>query len=211
MSRENGPDNPILRRVYALAGVADAERVYDEWAGDYERDTVGGMGYAAPVVAAARLAELVPAGSSVLDAGCGTGLVGSELGRLGFGTIDGLDLSVEMLAEAAVKGVYRSLRKADLTGGVPAGHGPYEAVICVGTFTYGHFGPAVLDELLRPLVPGGVLVATVLDDAWQAMGFAGHVDALRASGAARHVEVRHGQPYHRTEDLTCALLVLEAA
>lgn len=211
MSEGATPKNPILQRLYTLDGAVEVERTYDQWADDYERDTVGGMGYAAPVVAAGHLAELVPATARVLDAGCGTGLVGAELGRLGFTTIDGVDLSGEMLAAASAKGAYRRLARADLTARIDVASGSYDAVICVGTFTHGHVGPAALAELLRTLVPGGVLVATVLSTAWTAMGFAPAVQALADSGVARGVDVRPDQAYHRIEELSCVLLTIEAA
>ena len=44
---------------------------------------------------------------SVLDLGCGSGLVGKQLHKRGYQNIDGLDLSEEFLEEAQKKGVYR--------------------------------------------------------------------------------------------------------
>jgi SAM-dependent methyltransferase len=211
MSGELNPENPILQRVYALKGADECEAVYDEWAGAYDRDTVEGMGYVAPAIAAGRLAELVTPDTEVLDAGCGTGLVGAELARLGFTSVDGLDLSGEMLARARERGVYRTLGKADLTAPLPAEDDAYGAVICVGTFTKGHVGPAALGELLRVLAPGRPLVATVLSAAWEEMGFAEYLRELEPRGLGRVGEVRSGSPYHGKEDITCELVTLVAS
>ena len=49
----------------------------------------------------------------VLDVGCGIGLVGVSLSKLGFVHLDGLDFSSQMLSEARRKGVYRELIQAD--------------------------------------------------------------------------------------------------
>jgi len=43
----------------------------------------------------------------VLDLGCGTGLVGQHLNERGFGNISGVDVSGNMLEEAAAKNVYK--------------------------------------------------------------------------------------------------------
>src|SRR5690554_2070664 len=100
--------NPILHRLYTMDGGADACReIYREWAEGYDRDTIEGMGYVAPALAAETLAPLLPEGAVVLDAGCGTGLAGAELARRGVSAIDGIDISPEMLTEARAKQVYR--------------------------------------------------------------------------------------------------------
>ena len=44
---------------------------------------------------------------SILDLGCGSGLVGEQLHKRGYQNIDGIDLSAEFLKEAQKKGVYR--------------------------------------------------------------------------------------------------------
>ena len=44
---------------------------------------------------------------SIVDLGCGSGLVGEQLHKRGYRNIDGVDLSVEFLKEARRKGVYR--------------------------------------------------------------------------------------------------------
>ncbi|WP_193517288.1 class I SAM-dependent DNA methyltransferase, partial [Nocardiopsis kunsanensis] len=94
-----GEPRQILDHVYALKGPAEAESTYDEWAGTYDHDTTEGLGYIAPQRAAERLSRLLPdrPRAEVLDAGCGTGLVGQALAGHGFEVVDGLDLSQAML------------------------------------------------------------------------------------------------------------------
>lgn len=198
-------DHPLLKRAYGLTSKEEAESLYDEWAGTYDSDTVEAFGYVAPRLAAERLAGLAAPDATVLDAGCGTGLAGAELARLGFGTIDGIDLSQGMLDVARGKGVYRELRKADLTARLPYDDGTYDATICVGTLTEGHVGPEALDELVR--VTRGPLVVTVLGRIWESLGYRAYIENL---ATARLVEADE-QPYHLQENLTCRRVVLDAA
>ena len=86
-----------------------------EWASTYDDDVFGALG----VTGSARIAELLvgvltdPA-QPVVDLGCGTGAVGQRLAQLGVTTIDGIDLSPEMITVAARTGAYRSLTVGDL-------------------------------------------------------------------------------------------------
>lgn len=200
----------ILDRVYALSGPTEAEQVYDEWAARYDADTVQGMGYVGPAIAAAKLAEVTAGGSVVLDAGCGTGLAGVELAARAECTIDGVDLSQGMLDQARTTGAYRNLDRADLTRRLAIDDDSYDAALCVGTLTDGHVGPEALDELARVVRPGGVVVATVLDRVWESGGYRAHLDELTA---ARVVGLREADvhPYHEREDIDCRLCVLEVS
>jgi predicted TPR repeat methyltransferase len=203
--------NPILRRLYTMDGGAEECRdIYRDWARAYDQDTVGGMGYVGPALAAETLAPLLPAGAVVLDAGCGTGLAGAELARLGVTTIDGIDISSEMLAEAAAKGVYRTLDEADLTQPLTIPSDAYDGVICVGVFTNGHVGPSAIAELARVAKPGAPLVFTVHEHAWDAEGYAASIAELAAAGITRTVRITEA-PYHMKEGFSCRLCVLEAA
>jgi len=203
-------NHPMLNRVYNIGSTAECENVYDDWAGTYDDDTTQGMGYVAPAVAADRVAAFVTPDRAVLDAGCGTGLVGAELRDRGFATIDGIDLSAGMLDTARAKGCYRNLDKADLTARLPLDDATYDAVVCVGTLTEGHVGPAALDELTRVVRPGGYLVATVLERIWESLGYHRHIADLQAHGRAQLIEAEK-RPYHVAEDIDCRLCVLQIA
>ncbi|GAA3741214.1 ubiquinone/menaquinone biosynthesis C-methylase UbiE [Spinactinospora alkalitolerans] len=200
--------NEILKRVYALNGPEEAQQVYDAWAENYDADTVEGMGYVAPALAAARLAELLDASATVLDAGCGTGLAGAALAERCDALIDGVDLSAGMLERARSRGVYRALSEADLTRRLDVADGGYDALLCVGTLTDGHVGPAALDEFARVVRPGGVVVATVLSAVWESGGYRSHLEEMARRGLVRLRELEE-RPYHEREGLSCRLCVLE--
>ncbi|MGW9556946.1 class I SAM-dependent DNA methyltransferase [Nocardiopsis sp. NPDC055551] len=202
----------ILDRVYALKNPQEAESAYDEWAATYEHDTTEGMGYAAPTLAAERLRSLLAdrPEAEILDAGCGTGLVGAALSGHGFEVIDGFDLSTAMLDKARAKGLYRDLAKADLTQRLPAEDDAYDAVICVGTLTEGHVGPEAFDELVRVARPGAPIVVTVLDRIWEPSGYKAKAEALEEAGLAHLEESTPQSVYHVKENITCNLVVLRA-
>src|SRR3954449_6213316 len=98
-------------------GTSDAREVadrYDEWAKHYD-DDLASWSYQAPTVVAETVVARHPEGASVLDVGCGTGLVGRALRERGFaGRILGLDLSRASLDIARQSGTYDSLETADL-------------------------------------------------------------------------------------------------
>ena len=201
-------NNPLLQRVYGLTSTEEAEQVYDEWAETYDSDTVGGMGYVAPALAAEQLAEHLTTPATVLDAGCGTGLAGAELANRVNVVLDGVDLSQGMLDKAAALGVYRSLQTADLTKALNISDASYDGLICVGTLTGGHVGPDALDEMIRVVRPGGVVVATVHESVWEADGYPAHLDQLVQRGVA-HLRGAEERPYHEREGLNCRLCTLE--
>lgn len=98
-------------------------------------------------------------GSSVLDAGCGTGRVAVELAARGWDVV-GVDLDSTMLAVArqlsgAVAWVQGDLASLDLgrTFDVVLAAGNVMIFLTPGT------GPAVVARLAAHLAPGGVLIA----------------------------------------------------
>ena len=95
---------------------------------------------------------------SVMDYGCGTGLVGEALAQQGFATVDGIDVSEGMLEQARQKQVYRNLFCADLTARIPLDDAIYDAATCIGSMGAGHVGAQHVPELMRPLKAGALFV-----------------------------------------------------
>ena len=74
--------------------------------------------------------------------------------------------------------MYRTLLEADLYAGVTVADGAYGGIVSSGTFTHGHVGPEVLDEVLRLAAPGAVLALAINAAHFQAGGFAAAFDRL---------------------------------
>jgi len=96
--------------------------------------------------------------------GAGTGLLGVALRERGFVSLDGLDLSPAMLAEADRKAIYRSLVEARLGDRLPYDDATYDAVVSSGVLTTGHAPASSLDELVRITRSGGHVVFTLRSD-----------------------------------------------
>ena len=176
----------FFQRMPKLASPAEALAFYRCWAPYFEK-AVGRIGdYVAP----ARIAEMVARDvadrdATILDLACGTGPVGMALASRGFRHIDGVDFCPEMLAQAEAKGCYRSLSVADLSQ--PLAPGTYAALTCAGAFVGRHLGGAAIANMLTALAPGGLFVADVHPDVWDAAGIGAALDSLKAQGVLASV------------------------
>lgn len=180
-----GQHDGHLGAVYGARAPEEVAAVYDAWATTYDTE-MAQAGYRHPSIGLALLARHAPRGTGpVLDAGCGTGLLGDWLGILGFAPVEGLDLSEGMLARARTKGAYVRLHKLALGTALPFTDGHFAAVISTGVFTTGHVGAEALPELARIVAPGGPLVLTVKTTLWEG----GFESALRSMPGLEVVEV----------------------
>ena len=169
----------LLEGAYRLATPQDNLDYYRKFAARYDSDFADGLGYSfAATVAAIYRGLAGPEDTPVADIGCGTGLVGADLR----GTVDGMDLSPEMLDVARARGVYRALYRVDLTGDLAVLPDNYGAVVSAGTFTHGHLGPDVLTNLLKIARPGALFVIGVNATHFRALGFESELQRLRTAG-----------------------------
>ena len=185
-----------LDDAYAVETPDDNRRLYAAWAGAYEDEFVAAEAYVYHrQVAEIFCASGAPIEGAVLDVGCGTGIVGVELRRLGVSVIDGADISPEMLAEAGKKSVYRRLIEADLTGRADLPDDAYAGLVSAGTFTHGHLGPDALDELLRIARPGARAAIGINSAHFEALGFRRKLDQLRDAGIFGEYELTRAPMY----------------
>ena len=198
-------DNKTLDKVYTAKNHAELMDAYKDWATDYDADTVGRFGYVAHIASAQTLDKhLDRKDVNILDAGCGTGLVGQELTVKGYRTIDALDYSKEMLDEAERKAVYRKHIQADLSKPLEMSDDSYDAVVCTGTFTYGHVKANAFDELVRITRPGGVICFTIREGAYEDYGYRQRMIELEKESAWELLEM-HDTDYLQNEGITCKM------
>ena len=147
----------------------EVQRFYDDWAAGYDAE-LARWGYDAPVRAASLVSAAVDARSAattVLDAGCGTGLAGAALRAAGYaGRLYGIDLSPASLEVAAGRGVYDALDVADLQRPLDIDADTFDAVMCVGVLTYVPDTLGFWRELARVVRPAGTVVCTQRADVW---------------------------------------------
>ena len=158
--------------IYKLKTTEEVMKYYDEWGTNnkYDQDMID-WDYTGPKETVeifknhAKNKEI-----KIYDAGCGTGLVGVELKKYGYNNFDGVDLSQKLL-DLVPHGLYKNLSKTDLNKPLNIKDNQYDAVLCVGTFTFGHVKPPALDEFIRISKNKGLLCFTINEGIYEEYGF----------------------------------------
>ena len=200
----------FLDKVYQARDGESTRELYDPWSESYEAE-VAENGYVTPRRCAEALAEYTSDMSApILDFGCGTGLSGEALAAVGFITIDGVDLSAEMLAQAEKKKLYRSLSQIEADAQLSIAPGDYDAIAAIGVIGAGAAPISVLHELMTALPRGGKLVLSFNDHALADPANEAGLNEWLDCGAARLLFREHGE--HLTEiDLKACVYVIEKA
>ena len=171
-----------LDHVYGAASPEESREIYDGWAVSYEADNLK-KGFRLPSLAAGLFARYMgDRDGPVLDAGCGTGLVGETLNVLGYGPLTGCDLSPDMLRVAEGRGVYDSLIEAELGKPLPFKDEAFAGFACVGSFGPGHAPAHSLHELARVTRAGGIGVFNLIEATYEEQGFPQVMDDLTKAG-----------------------------
>lgn len=188
MDHEQRSTEQRVQWVYEAQSAEESRDRYEQWANSYEQDLLDVYGYRLPDTIADHFVRWVAPPATVLDAGVGTGLVGTCLIERGFVDLVGLDNSPAMLREAEGKGIYRSLHQ--MTLGEPLGFesGEFDAVISAGTFTKGHAPASGLTELARVTRPGGHAVLAIRRDIIETHGYRDVIRHLESEGIWKLVE-----------------------
>ena len=172
-----------LDKIYS-ADSADLRPFYAQWAPSYDQE-VGENGYVTPLRIAEALARHVKDLSiPILDYGCGTGVSGQAFQEVGFLTIDGVDISAEMLEVAAQKKIYRHLEVFAPETGPNVKLGAYQIIAAVGVIGAGAAPLAVLDKMMALLAPKGLLVFSFNDHTLEDPGYDGLVEDYVNQGQA---------------------------
>jgi predicted TPR repeat methyltransferase len=181
----------LWKATYQAETPQELAKAYSRWANLYDRDTRRTMGYVGPELAATMLDQhLDSKDCQVLDAGCGTGLVGQVMSEMGYANLEAMDYSREMLREAEKKDVYTRVFQEDMNQSLKLPDNTYDAAICVGTFTYAHVGPDAFEELVRVTRPGGYICFTIRDGAYQEYGYRKKMLEMEAVSAWELEEMR---------------------
>ena len=179
------------------AAPADVAALYDDWAtGRYDAD-LATWGYSAPGRAADMVLKLLSTSTSngpVLDAGCGSGLVGVQLQQRDVEQVIGGDFSPASVETARSRGVYRDVVELDLNDPLEFADGTFRAVTSIGVFSYLADSEATIRELLRVVQVGGPLVFTQRTDLWEERHFDQLLSDLVSEGVC-DVTVSPPEPY----------------
>jgi predicted TPR repeat methyltransferase len=184
----------------AAMAPAYVRALFDQYAPDFDRALVEGLGYCGPMVLYEALRAVAAARdrpfqfARAVDLGCGTGLVAEAL-RDSCGAIAGVDLSPAIVAAARRKGVYAEIAVGDMVEFI-AGRvkGSCDLVVAGDAFVYLADLAPVCRAVAHALAPGGLFAFTVethagtgviLGEKLRYAHDAGHVRAaLAAAGLA---------------------------
>ncbi len=205
----NSDADRLLEGAYAIKSAEDNLDYYREFASIYDEQFANAMGYVYPRMLASVYQQHAHSDDlPIMDVGCGTGLVAHALNQhsvLDNMTIDGIDISPEMLDVAKSKGVYRDLYQKDLTATdsapIPENYG---AVVSAGTFTFGHLGPEVLPTLLAMGRSNTLYCIGVNSEHYEQQGFARVLDSMIQRSLISQPVVVTKQIYEIVENSTHA-------
>ena len=158
--------------IYKLKTTEEIMKYYDEWGTNnkYDKDMVE-WDYTGPRETVDTFKKYANNKEiKIYDAGCGTGLVGVELKKNSYTNFDGVDLSQKLL-DLVPNRLYKNLSKADLNKPLNIKDNEYDAVLCVGTFTFGHVKPPAIDEFIRITKNKGLLCFTINEGIYEEYGF----------------------------------------
>jgi SAM-dependent methyltransferase len=187
----NRPPTALQKLADYEAANISTQPLYDEWSQTYEQDLVGNLGYTGHLIAANALAKFAPdKAASIIDIGCGTGLVGQTLKTLGYSHLDGIDFSEEMLNVARLKAIYRKLVFGDLMKKTVIETDAYKAAVCAGSFAPGHLGPECYREIIRLVEPGSPIVIFMNGAHFVEGDYQSHIDRLEQSKVWEIVEIK---------------------
>jgi len=113
------------------------ESLFEEYAPHFEQDLIHNLHYTAPkrlVDALLHLSAQKNLGS-VLDLGCGTGLIGGEIKRFA-SYIEGVDLSKSMIEQAERKNIYDRLIVSDINAYLAKTSLDFDCVMAADVFIY---------------------------------------------------------------------------
>ncbi len=160
------PSDPIQRYLLdALSGTPHAsapldylECYFDRFAPEFDEKLVDLLGYRVPQRLKGLVADHRIHFDDVLDLGCGTGLAVQHLATFG-GAVTGVDLSGRMLAEAAKRGLYHALVKAEALAYLHDHPARHDLVFAADVLTYSGDLEPMFAAVARTLKAGGLFAA----------------------------------------------------
>ncbi len=164
--------------------------VYADWADNYDAE-VTSRGYRTPDRLAAALTGFVQPRTPILDFGCGTGIGGAALIRAGVRTLDGTDITKEMLEKARARGIYRKTWHSSPTN-MGFATGDYAVIVAVGVISLGAAPADALRPLVDKLPENGLLALSFNDPTIADQSYIDALDDVCDAGLAKVVLREHG-------------------
>ncbi|MDP2693636.1 MAG: methyltransferase domain-containing protein, partial [Gallionella sp.] len=140
------------------------QELFDDYADKFDTHLVKVLQYNTPAELMALIKQVVEPPMekwSVLDLGCGTGLMGEEIAPHAL-QLTGVDLSEKMLSKARARNVYHRLVHSDLLPMMRDEEASsYDVMVAADVFIYLGMLDEVVSEARRLLRPGGFFMFSV--------------------------------------------------
>jgi len=161
------PENSAAQHIVAsLAGsnperasAQYVERVFDDYADKFDAELQQVLEYDIPKKLVSLIVQFsTPSAEkwNVLDLGCGTGLIGSEIAPVA-GQLVGVDLSAKMLGKAKLRNLYQRLEHLDLLTMMRREKASsYDVITAADVFIYIGKLDEIVCEIKKLLTPGGI-------------------------------------------------------
>jgi len=175
--------------LHELKNTEEVMKFYDEWGdnGKYNKD-MNDWNYSGPKETVNTFKKYAENKDILIfDAGCGTGLVGKELKKFGYNNFHGADLSKTLL-NLIPKDLYKKLYNVDLNEHIKVNNDYYDAVMCVGTFTYSHVKSKALYEFVRITKNKGLICFTINEGIYKDYGFDMTIEELKNNNKWKEIE-----------------------
>ena len=136
---------------------------------DSYEEYVKNLNYKGPVNLANKLNNYINIAKitnpNILDFGCGTGLLGKEISLIlsnnNIFTLDGIDISDEMINICKSKNIYKNVWKKNLFTEKLSKVNHYDIIVSCGVFLEGHVSFKMIDILLNYTRKSGILLFTL--------------------------------------------------
>ncbi len=161
------------------------KKLYAERAAKWDQNVDVNHNYRGMLLVEQELRRLTEAKLRILDAGCGTGLVGKRIRDLAT-ELHGVDLSGAMLLQAQATGVYNRLFDGDMIEFMRMNPASYDAITSAATLI--HFGDlsAMFGAAAGALKPGGLFVFTAFPNRDPENYAVGSLDGFAEGGCYFH-------------------------
>jgi len=151
----------------SLKDEMNKELIYDKWAHTYE-DYVTNLEYKGPKNLSNELYDYIDlnkiANPTILDFGCGTGLLGIEIHNKFANklfNLDGIDISEEMIRICKSKNIYNNIWKKNLFNESMENTDFYDVIVSCGVFLEGHVSFKMINILLNYTKQSGIIIFTL--------------------------------------------------
>jgi predicted TPR repeat methyltransferase len=198
------PDDFSINLAYSYKNSEELSKYYDDSAKDYDRftESVGYVLHKRVAEKASHLLNTLRRTEEIIDIGCGTGLLGLELGSNPQNIrIDGIDISPEMVFYAYNKKkqngrmCYRKIYIGDISNQNQIQKNTYSFMVSSGTFTTGHLDAGHLLKIIRMMQADSYAVFSVKSDHFQDSGFMGQLERLVDSELIEIIEISEVDSY----------------